>query len=85
MARVSRAGRLSRIGRRGAPGRPLIYGTTKHFLSLFNLTSLRDLPTLEDMDLAPALAPPGADTPEGGTVQDNQIAFPTSALNQDAG
>lgn len=78
--------RLVRIvGKDNAPGRPLIYGTTRHFLSLFNLTSLKDLPTLEDMDLAPALTPPGGDAPQdGAAAQDNQIAFPTSALNQDA-
>lgn len=44
--------RLLRIvGKDKGPGRPILYGTTKEFLSLFNLTDLRDLPTLEDFDL----------------------------------
>ncbi|MEL6344333.1 MAG: SMC-Scp complex subunit ScpB, partial [Myxococcota bacterium] len=31
------------------PGRPLIYGTTAEFLSLFSLRDLSDLPTLKDL------------------------------------
>jgi segregation and condensation protein B len=31
------------------PGRPLLYGTTRGFLSLFNLRDLSDLPTLRDL------------------------------------
>ena len=37
------------VGRKDEPGRPLIYGTTPGFLSLFNLRSLSDLPTLRDL------------------------------------
>jgi segregation and condensation protein B len=36
------------LGRKEEPGRPLLYGTTKDFLSFFNLRDLRDLPTLRD-------------------------------------
>ncbi len=36
------------VGKREDPGRPLLYGTTLHFLEFFNLQSLRDLPTLRD-------------------------------------
>lgn len=35
------------IGRRDAPGRPVVYGTSKTFLDDFNLTSLVDLPSLQ--------------------------------------
>lgn len=46
--------RLVRIlGKDKGPGRAIIYGTGKEFLSLFNLTDLRDLPTLEEFDLRP--------------------------------
>ena len=41
------------VGKDKAPGRPIIYGTTREFLSLFNLADLRDLPTPEEFDLAP--------------------------------
>ena len=46
--------RLIRIsGKDQSPGRPILYGTTREFLSLFNLNDLRELPTLEDFDLKP--------------------------------
>lgn len=36
------------IGRKEVPGRPMLYGTTAHFLNDFNLRSLEDLPPLPD-------------------------------------
>jgi segregation and condensation protein B len=36
------------IGRKEEPGRPLLYGTTKEFLTLFSLKDLKSLPTLRD-------------------------------------
>ena len=42
--------RLIRVlGRKDLPGRPMIYGTTKQFLELFDLKELNDLPTLKDL------------------------------------
>lgn len=35
-------------GRKDAPGRPLVYGTTRQFLEYFGLNSLDDLPKMED-------------------------------------
>jgi segregation and condensation protein B len=35
-------------GRAEEPGRPILYGTTKRFLELFGLNTLRDLPQSED-------------------------------------
>lgn len=45
------------IGRKDAPGRPIIYGTTKEFLDRFGLNSLAELPKLsefteQDLDLS---------------------------------
>jgi segregation and condensation protein B len=34
-------------GRAEEPGRPILYGTTRRFLELFGLNSLRDLPQPE--------------------------------------
>ena len=48
------------LGKDKGPGRPILYGTSREFLSLFNLTDLRDLPTLEDLDLQPLGLPPAA-------------------------
>ena len=42
--------RLIRVmGRREIPGRPLIYGTTRVFLEVFELRDLKDLPTLKEI------------------------------------
>lgn len=61
------------VGHRDVPGKPAVYGTTKHFLDYFNLSSLRDLPPLDeirdiaeiapqfDFDVAEAVATEGHD------------------------
>jgi segregation and condensation protein B len=50
--------RLVRIaGKDSSPGRPILYATSREFLSLFNLNDLRELPTLEDFDLTPPVQP----------------------------
>ncbi len=36
------------LGKKDEPGRPILYGTTTHFLEFFGLNSLRDLPTLRE-------------------------------------
>ena len=35
-------------GRAEEPGRPMLYGTTKRFLEVFGLSSLKDLPSVEE-------------------------------------
>lgn len=37
------------IAHKEVPGRPALYGTTKQFLDYFNLTSLNELPKLEEI------------------------------------
>jgi segregation and condensation protein B len=37
------------LGHKEAPGRPAIYGTTKQFLDYFNITSIDELPTLQEI------------------------------------
>ena len=37
------------MGKRDEPGQPLIYGTTKEFMEIFGLSSLKDLPPLTDL------------------------------------
>ncbi|HHN66226.1 MAG TPA: SMC-Scp complex subunit ScpB, partial [Nitrospirae bacterium] len=42
--------RLIRIvGKKEAPGRPLLYGTTREFLMFFGLKDLTELPTLREL------------------------------------
>jgi len=38
------------IGRKDIPGRPMIYGTTRQFLEVFNLKDLRDLPSPKEIE-----------------------------------
>jgi segregation and condensation protein B len=47
------------VGRGEGLGRPLLYGTTKHFLDHFALQSLSDLPRAQDLPIS--LARPAAD------------------------
>jgi segregation and condensation protein B len=43
--------RLIRVlGRKNIPGRPLIYGTTRRFLEVFDLKDLKDLPSTEEIE-----------------------------------
>ena len=48
------------LGRKEIPGRPLIYGTTRRFLEVFDLKDLRDLPTPKEIE---ELNGPGDDQP----------------------
>lgn len=38
------------LGRKEIPGRPLIYGTTRKFLEVFDLKDLKDLPSPEEIE-----------------------------------
>jgi len=42
-------GILRVLGRKDLPGRPMLYGTTKRFLEIFDMKDLSDLPTMEDL------------------------------------
>lgn len=37
------------VGRKDVPGRPIIYGTTRKFLEVFNLKELTDLPSMREL------------------------------------
>lgn len=57
-------------GRAEEPGRPILYGTTRRFLELFGLNSLKDLPK----EL------PGAAGPSSAAVGDKRVAGPEKAM-----
>jgi len=38
------------VGKKEAPGKPLLYGTTREFLEYFGLKGLTELPTLKDLE-----------------------------------
>ena len=46
---LAERGLICVTGRQDEPGRPLLYGTTPEFLSMFGLRDLSDLPTLRDL------------------------------------
>ncbi|BCS95069.1 segregation and condensation protein B [Desulfoluna limicola] len=53
--------RLIRVaGRKEIPGRPLIYATTRHFLELFGLNTVEDLPSPEELGALDAPTPSAA-------------------------
>jgi len=62
------------VGRKDAPGRPIMYGTTRQFLQAFGMKDLSDLPALRDIKELKEAEPftlqnldPDADvSPEGG-------------------
>lgn len=41
-------GLVEEKGRLDAPGKPILYGTTKEFLRCFSLSSLNDLPDIKE-------------------------------------
>jgi len=51
---------LKIVGRADVPGRPMLYGTTNHFLKVFGLADLADLPGVESL-------PPPTTDPVGVT------------------
>lgn len=66
-------GWIRAVGQRETPGRPTMYGTTRAFLSYFNLRSLSELPPLEEIKslIEPALLEQGdandaGEDPSGG-------------------
>jgi len=78
------------VGYRDVPGKPELFGTTRHFLDYFNLKSLDELPALaeirdvEDLDPQFALAPIGSD--ESGIERDDDggDGLPGAANDADA-
>lgn len=60
------------LGRKEIPGRPLIYATTKHFLEVFELKDLKDLPTPKEIEeLSQSRL---EEVPEEASCQDSVIA-----------
>ncbi|MEM6394098.1 MAG: SMC-Scp complex subunit ScpB [Planctomycetota bacterium] len=57
------------VGRAEELGRPMLYGTTKRFLEVFGLATLKDLPSVEELAAPPTpSAPPAPPTEDGGAA-----------------
>lgn len=63
------------LGRKAIPGRPLIYGTTRQFLEVFELKDLTELPTPEEVE---ALEKP-REVPEQMTFPSPESPAPESS------
>ncbi len=49
--RLRELGLVKIVGRAEDVGRPMLYGTTRHFLETFGLSSLEDLPAVEELQM----------------------------------
>jgi len=81
--------RLARIvGRKEAPGRPLLYATTREFLEVFGLPDLKALPPLRDLGDGAALLDADAstsfDSDAATLLHANAAAFLDTAASLDA-
>jgi segregation and condensation protein B len=77
-------------GRADAPGRPLLYGTTREFLSYFGLSNLSDLPRSDELvALLAGDRPPEEEALEDGVENDVEAGegagTPDSIVDRDAG
>ena len=76
------------LGRKDLPGRPIIYGTTRGFLELFNLNSLADLPSLKEIQPPGVLEPLPApqileDVPVPQTLEEVPALGPSEEVLKD--
>jgi segregation and condensation protein B len=55
---LMKKGLVEERGRRDAVGRPILYGTTDLFLTNFDLTTIKELPQIEDIEEAIQYVPP---------------------------
>ncbi len=53
VTRLLEKGLIEEKGRLDVPGRPVLFGTTEEFLRCFGISSLKDLPELEGLQLEP--------------------------------
>ncbi len=65
------------LGRREIAGRPLIYATTKHFLEVFDLKNLKDLPTPREIEELGASLSETEETAVLESIAENEGEFDT--------
>lgn len=76
------------IAHKEVPGRPALYGTTKQFLDYFNLTSLAELPTLQeiaDFDFGNPPQPPQQENSERSQTKLSEASKRPTAEQEEAG
>ena len=77
------------VAHKEAPGRPALFGTTKQFLDYFNITTLNDLPTLQEIqELDLSLDNPqysNQEEREEQTTDEQSVFVQTLELTEDIG
>jgi segregation and condensation protein B len=68
------------VGKSELPGKPMLYGTTRKFLEIFNLRNLNELPSLSEIE---ELLPEGIT--EEDQLQKTKLADITEGLSQTVG
>lgn len=72
------------VGRAEDLGRPLLYGTTKHFLEVFGLGSIEDLPKVEALRApSPPAVSPAGDTPVAEPANESPAEPPAESPSDD--
>jgi segregation and condensation protein B len=71
------------LGRREIPGRPLIYATTKHFLEVFDLKNLKDLPTPREIEELTAKEPDLEEQPEEASLPESVASEAAASVVED--
>ena len=73
------------VGHRDVPGKPALYATTKQFLDYFNMKSLEDLPTLQEIrDLDKINAELELDQPTAQAQSEEEAAAQVDAESAEA-
>jgi len=72
------------IAHKEVPGRPALYGTTKAFLDYFNLTSVAELPTLQELAGLDFSNQPPPQQPEQEHSETTQTTDPAEASQSQA-
>lgn len=74
LVRLREANLVRIVGRAEEIGRPMLYGTTNRFLEVFGISTLKDLPKLDDdqPDVVPPLKVADADADPATTPSDDE-------------
>lgn len=72
MGKLLERGLIEENGRLDAPGRPILYITTKEFLRSFGLNSLADLPDIDSLENATSMFPQQQELEEANKTKDDE-------------
>lgn len=72
MGKLLERGLIEENGRLDAPGRPILYITTKEFLRSFGLNSLADLPDMDALEEATSMFPQQQELEQADMTQDDE-------------